>query len=48
VKTKIFNRPLLKFAKIEAKFEFTATDTPQKNGKIERKFATLVVKFKQP
>jgi transposase InsO family protein len=27
------------------KFEYTAPNTPQQNGKIERKFATLYIKI---
>jgi hypothetical protein len=30
-----------RYPKIRCKFEFTAPDSPQQNGKIERKFATL-------
>jgi hypothetical protein len=37
---------IIQIPKIRVQFEFTAPDTPQQHGKIERKFATLYGKFR--
>jgi hypothetical protein len=43
---KDIQQEIIPIPKIKVKFEFTAPDLPQKNGKIERKFATLYGKVR--
>jgi hypothetical protein len=43
---KDIQQAIIPISKIKVKFEVTAPDTPQKNGKIERKFATLYGKIR--
>jgi hypothetical protein len=43
---KDIQQAIILIPKIKVKFEFTAPDTPQQNGKIERKFATLYGKVR--
>jgi hypothetical protein len=44
--TKYIQQAIIPIPKIKVKFEFTAPDTPQQNGKIERKFATMYGKVR--
>jgi hypothetical protein len=43
---KDIQQDIIQIPKIEVKFEFTAPDTPQQNGKIEHKFVTLYGKVR--